>query len=47
MTAMVLSGEDISLFGGRNVKELFLEPASGDDSEYDDLECLCCLRTFV
>ena len=44
--AMVLSGDDIILFGGRKVTELFLELASGDDSEYDDLECLCCFRPF-
>jgi hypothetical protein len=31
--AMVFFGVDMSLLGGRKVKELFLELARGDDSE--------------
>jgi len=46
MTAMVLSGEVIARFAGRNVKELFLD-VSGEASEYDDLECLCLLSSWA
>lgn len=43
MTAMVLLGDDMSLLGGRKVTELFLEVERGEDSEYDERECLWCL----